>query len=201
MNINEIMKSRYTTKAYNKDKKIPAETIEKLEEVMQYGASSVNGQPWHFFIVSGDKKSELAEATESYNVQKSNDCSHLVVFCAKEYDEKHAKNVASTSDVMKMYEETLVGMAKRPDLEIWTAKQVYLNFGMFMVACASLAVDSTAMEGFKPDEVSKVLGLKEKGLKPLVMAALGYRDANDINDPSRTPKARLPKEQVITVIK
>ncbi|KEQ01586.1 Nitroreductase, partial [Snodgrassella alvi SCGC AB-598-J21] len=49
MNITDISRQRYTTKHYDKTKKIPEEQLAQLFEVIRNSPSSVNSQPWHFF--------------------------------------------------------------------------------------------------------------------------------------------------------
>ena len=58
------------------------------------------------------------------------------------------------------------------------ARQAYIALGVALVAAAEQEVDSTPMEGFSPDAVDKILGLKERGLRSVVLLPLGYRDAD-----------------------
>ncbi|HBR41628.1 MAG TPA: NAD(P)H-dependent oxidoreductase, partial [Sulfitobacter pontiacus] len=44
-------------------------------------------------------------------------------------------------------------------------------------AAAEQEVDSTPMEGFDPAKVDEILGLKERGLRSVILLPLGYRDA------------------------
>ncbi|MDE3250405.1 MAG: NAD(P)H-dependent oxidoreductase, partial [Bacteroidota bacterium] len=57
-------------------------------------------------------------------------------------------------------------------------------------------VDATPMEGFQPEEVDNILGLKEKGLRSVTILALGYRDTNNdylVNQ----KKVRRSKEEFV----
>jgi len=58
------------------------------------------------------------------------------------------------------------------------ARQAYIALGIAMVAAAEQEVDSTPMEGFDPDKVDEILGLKAHGLRSVVLLPLGYRDAS-----------------------
>ena len=74
---------------------------------------------------------------------------------------------------------------------IWATKQAYIGLGTALVAAAELNVDSTPMEGFDQVRFDEVLGLREKGLRSVVLLALGYRDAQ--KDPYvNAAKVRLP---------
>ena len=54
MDLLKITQTRYTTKAYDPSKKIPAEQFERLLEILRLTPSSINIQPWHFFIADHD---------------------------------------------------------------------------------------------------------------------------------------------------
>ena len=55
------------------------------------------------------------------------------------------------------------------------------------------------MEGFDPASVDKILGLKERGLRSVVLLPLGYRDPTGdwlLN----MPKVRKSRETLVTLI-
>ncbi len=55
------------------------------------------------------------------------------------------------------------------------------------------------MESFDAEKFDEVLGLKEKGLKSVVLLALGYSDEeNDFL--AKLKKVRFPKEEFVTGI-
>jgi nitroreductase len=60
--------------------------------------------------------------------------------------------------------------------QTWAQKQTYIGLGFSLVASAVEGVDSTPMEGFLPNKVDEVLGLRELGLKSTLVLTLGYRD-------------------------
>ena len=68
-----------------------------------------------------------------------------------------------------------------------------------LAAAAELKVDSTPMEGFRPDDIDEILGLKEKGLRSVVLLPLGYR-AEEGDWLVRMPKVRKPASEMITEI-
>lgn len=199
MNFLEISKNRYTTKEYDASKKISSEKIQELKDVLRLSPSSINSQPWKFIFISDEAlKRELA-GVSPINEQRINNASHLVVFCAIddiELFEERIKGflpesyVAYYKQVLKSKGETAV--------KNWINNQVYLSLGYFLSACASLEVDSTPMEGIENEKYDEILKLD--GYKTLFSVAIGYRDANDANQPSITPKLRLPLEQIIESI-
>ena len=55
------------------------------------------------------------------------------------------------------------------------------------------------MEGFDPAEVDKILGLKERGLRSVVLLPLGYRDpTGDWLLPMK--KVRKSRETIVTQV-
>lgn len=54
MTLLETLTHRHTTKAYDKNRKIPASIVTQLLEALRYSPSSVNSQPWHFFVADND---------------------------------------------------------------------------------------------------------------------------------------------------
>ncbi len=49
MDLLNVAQTRYTTKAYDASRTIPAEQFERLLEILRLAPSSINIQPWHFF--------------------------------------------------------------------------------------------------------------------------------------------------------
>lgn len=218
MNIVEASSKRYTTKAYSPSELIPEHLIEKLKRVLQQSPSSVNSQPWQFFVASTEEgKSLISKGAPApgyaYNQRKIMDASHVFVFCAKtQIDDAHLDTIltqerldgrfkdAASAEQQHQARSSFVNLHKYQlkDEKHWMEKQVYLALGMLLLAAATLNIDATPMEGFDPVALDTVLGLKEKGLTSVVVVALGYRSAKDFN--ASLPKSRLPMDVVISDI-
>ena len=84
------------------------------------------------------------------------------------------------------------------DTPFWTQRQVYIALGVVLFGAASLGIDATPIEGFDPAVVDEEFGLPDKGLKCVVLAALGYRGAEDFN--AKLPKSRLPLDVVVSEV-
>lgn len=82
------------------------------------------------------------------------------------------------------------------DTQQWMEKQVYIALGTLLLGAAALEIDATPIEGYDHAVLDEALGLRERGLKSVVMAALGYRSADDFN--AALPKSRLPAEEIFT---
>jgi len=49
-------------------------------------------------------------------------------------------------------------------------------------------------------QIDEEFGLREKGFTAVGVISLGYRKESDFNMPSKTPKSRLPEEEIITLL-
>ena len=79
-----------------------------------------------------------------------------------------------------------------------SAWQAYIVFSQAIGAAAFKEVNSTPIEGFDPEAIDKILGLREKGLRSCVILPPRYRDAkNDwlVN----LPKVRKSREELVTL--
>lgn len=194
-----IAKNRYTTKKYDPSKKIPADDIQKLKEILQFSPSSINSQPWKFTFISDEKlKNKLAEVSY-FNEHKIKNASHLVVFNVIDNIRKFEKQIQDNlPEASVAYYKQNVKSGSEEDVKSWLAHQVYLSLGYFLSACASMGIDSTPMEGVDIEKYEQIL--QSKDYKPLFAVAIGYRNPQDENQPSITPKSRLKFDDVIESI-
>lgn len=216
MNIIENAKKRYATKAFD-TRAIPPETLQAVKDLLRLSPSSVNSQPWHFFMAeTAEGKARLAKATEgpyAYNKQKVLNASHTVVFCARtemnegflrKLTDQEAADGRFKSDAAKEEQHAkramYVNLHKETykDLSLWATKQVYLNIGAFLLGVATLGLDAVPIEGFDSAIMDKELDLASQGLTSVAIVSVGYRSADDAN--ASLPKSRLPLDETLTVI-
>ncbi|PRD57070.1 nitroreductase family protein [Sphingobacterium gobiense] len=199
MSFFDIAKNRYTTKTYNPNERISEDTVEKLKEIIRLSPSSINSQPWKFTFVSDEStKQKLADASY-WNAGRINEASHLIVFSAIDDIEKFEQQIKENLPEGSVnYYNQFVKPKGNTEIKYWLRHQVYLSLGFFLSACASLNIDSTPMEGLINDEYDNILPLN--GYKTLFAVAIGYRNPEDANQPSVSPKSRLPLEQIVQSI-
>ena len=58
-----------------------------------------------------------------------------------------------------------------------------------------MGIDATPMEGIEPENYDKIL--EQKDYASLVAVAIGYRDEDDFNQPSKKPKLRMAINKVV----
>lgn len=215
MDIARIALNRHTCKAYDPSRKIPAAQVEQLKTLLRYAPSSINSQPWHFIIASSDTgKARVAKAAQqghyAANGSKILNASHVVVFCARTtLDDAYLTSLLAQEKADGRYPtpESKAAQSKGrsfysglhrydyKDTQHWMEKQVYLALGTLLLGAATLEIDATPIEGFDPRILNEELGLREQGLTSVVIAALGYRGADDFN--AKLPKSRFAMERVI----
>ncbi|MGI2259015.1 oxygen-insensitive NAD(P)H nitroreductase [Shewanella sp. GXUN23E] len=214
MDIAALATRRYTTKAFDATKRIPADKLEQIKTLLRYSPSSVNSQPWHFILAGSDEaRQQLTEATAqfAFNTQKLLNASHVLVLCRRtSIDDAYLNTLLAQEEAdgriaNEEVKNTILGARKffvglhtdtLKDANDWMEKQVYLALGTLLLGAAALEIDACPIEGFDAAVMDRVLGLEEKGLHACVMVALGYRAADDFN--AELPKSRLPQDQVLT---
>lgn len=215
MNILDIAQQRYTTKAFDSNKKIPQDQFNQILEVLRLSPSSVNIQPWHFFIAqTPEAKQKIAQSMQgqySYNAPKVLDASHVVVFCTrKDIDDTYLEQLLEQDDKagrikdQKAKDATRTTRAgyvdfyrnTRKNLPEWLKNQTYLALGQTLYAAKAIGVDTTAMEGFDYKQLDQDLNLSD--YTSVVVVSFGYHDPSDFN--AQLPKSRLEQNDVFTVL-
>lgn len=199
MDFRTLAENRYTTKKYDTTRKISKKEIEDLQHILKLTPSSINSQPWVFTFVSNEKiKNELADAS-FFNAPKIKDASHVVVFSVMNDLDKFEKHVMDNlaEGSINYYKNFLKDQPSETTVS-WLTNQVYLSLGFFLAACAAMGIDSTPMEGIEPDKYKSIL--KADGQKILFAVSIGYRDAEDGNQPAKIGKSRLDVDKVIVSI-
>ncbi|WP_052598213.1 nitroreductase family protein [Aureispira sp. CCB-QB1] len=199
MSFIESMQKRYTTKKYDASKKIEAEKIQELKQILQLSPSSINSQPWKFTFVNDAETKEKLSQVSWLNTNKVLDSDWVVVF-SRINDINLFENVIESElpkGAVDYYKEFI---KNKPEEEIkaWFDKQVYLALGVFLSACAEMGIDATPMEGIEPQNYDRIL--KNNDYATIVAVAIGYRDNDDFNQPSKQPKSRRAIDLVTETI-
>ncbi|WP_405352022.1 nitroreductase family protein [Nonlabens sp. Asnod3-H03] len=199
MSFINAMQERYTTKQYDSSKKIDGDTINQLKEILRLSPSSINSQPWKFTFVSDQDTKEQLSKVSWINTSKVVDCDTLVIFSRIDNLDLFEKQIESElpKGAVDYYKENVKSQPVE-QTKAWFDKQVYLALGVFLSACADMGIDATPMEGLEPKNYDKILG--QSDYATLVAVAIGYRDQDDFNQPSKNPKSRIALDQVIESI-
>lgn len=188
-----IMKAltwRYATQVFDPKRRLSEDTLHTILESGRLAPSSFGIEPWKFVVVTDpEKRRRIREA--SYGQAKVTDAPYLVVIARRtdvreniprELIERISATTGATAEDLGGLRQMVDGaVASRSDekLDAWVGAQTYIALGVMIETAALLGVDAGPMEGFVPDQVDEILGLKAKHLTSTTMLALGYRSADD----------------------
>src|SRR5690606_8709381 len=135
-------------------------------EVLRLTPSSINIQPWHFFIADdAAAKQRIAKAlvgTYAYNAPKVLDSSHTILFCTKaDIDELHLKNLLKRDDLNGRFKDEHAQESRRAPrtsyldspgycrggLMRWPAKPTFIALGQSLLAAGSDCMYASRMGG------------------------------------------------------
>lgn len=182
----DLLNWRYATKKMDPTKPVPQEKVEAILEAIRMTPTSSGTQPFEVIVVKNpDVLADIRKAASDQS--PITDGSHLLVFAAwdnytnERIDEVTNLNVQARGEIPLIHEYygNLKASYVPRDAEVnyaHAARQAYIALGFALIAAAEQEVDSTPMEGFDPDTVDKILGLRERGLRSVVLLPLGYRD-------------------------
>jgi nitroreductase len=200
----EQLNWRYAVKKFDPIQKIPDATWQALEQAMVLSPSSYGLQPWRFVVITNPEVKAQLPAI-SWNQSQPNDCSHMVVFAAKEcLDPDYLDNfIAHTESSRGLASGKLSGFRKMLAASVesmeshfdWNCRQVYIALGQLMTAAAVVGIDTCPMEGIVPQAYDSLLGLNGTGYRTVVGCALGYRDPSDHYATAK--KVRFPNDVMI----
>ena len=207
--LHDLLNWRYATKKMDAAKSVPQEKVDAIVEAVRLTPTSSGTQPFELIVVTNPElRAQISTAAGDQAQIK--DGSHLLVFAAwdnytaERIDEVVDLNVEARGDLplLRGYYDNLKASYLPRDEAVnfdHAARQAYIALGVALVAAAEQEVDSTPMEGFSPDAVDKILGLKERGLRSVILLPLGYRDpAGDWLLPMA--KVRKSLDTLVTII-
>lgn len=206
----ESLNWRYAVKAFDAAQKIPADVWSALVTSLTLSPSSYGLQPYRFIVVN-DPAVRAQLVPHSWGQRQIVDASHLVIFAARttmaEADvDRLISRVSQVrgvpAEALKGYRDLMVGdLVTGPRAGVaghWAARQAYLALGDLLTSAALLGVDACPIEGFVPAEYDKLIKLEGSGYTAVVVAALGYRSADDKY--AHLPKVRFETSDLVRTI-
>ena len=201
---------RYATKKFDPSQVVSQDKIDFILEAIRLSATSSGLQPYEVLVITNKAIREQIKP-HAWNQGQITDSSHLLVFAA--WDNYTAERINNMFDLTneirgfknegwENYRAMLLNTYPQRDAETnyqHAARQAYIGLGSALIAAAELKVDSTPMEGFDPVKVDEILGLKEKGLRSVLLLPLGYR-ADEGDWLVNLTKIRRSREQFITEV-
>ncbi|MBO9729178.1 MAG: NAD(P)H-dependent oxidoreductase [Chitinophaga sp.] len=209
MDILSKLEWRYAVKKFDPAKQLSEAQLEKLIAATRLSASSYGLQPYKILIVENPAVREQLKSA-SNNQSQITDASHLIIFARytdlnDSHVDDYTSNIATTRQIdpeqLAGFSGVMKGTVNRlgaTGTAIWSAKQAYLALGTLLIAAAVENVDACPMEGFDAAKYDEILGLKDKGLATVVLAAVGFRAADDVMQHAK--KVRKPIKELVETI-
>ena len=201
---------RYAAKKMNPAKKVQQDKVERILEAARLAPTSSGLQPFEIIVVT-DPAVRAKIQPIAWNQAQITDGSHLLVFAAWDNytadrlnmmfnltnDQRGFKN-----ESWENYRQMLLNSYPQRDAEVnfqHAARQAYIGMSAALIAAAFEEVDSTPMEGFDPNALDEILGLRARGLRSVAILPLGYR-ADEGDWLVNLKKVRRPREQFVTEV-
>ena len=199
------LKWRYACKAFNPEKIVSEDKIQRLKEGLNLTASSYGLQPFKFIVIK-DKEKREALVEHSWNQRQVADSSHLFIIAVRtdineefisDYINLISNERGIPADQLDAFKGMMMGSIiskSEEDQYAWAKNQAYITLGNLLLQCGLEEVDATPMEGFIPDKYDEILGLNDMNLKSVLVCPVGYRADNDpyVN----LKKVRQPLDQI-----
>ncbi len=191
IDIIEQLKWRYATKKFDTTKKLSEEKLTILKESFDLTATSYGLQPIKLVMVSNPETIQQL-VPMSYNQTQIGNASHILVLCTettvdtnfiKNYFNLVEKTRNTPREVLSSFEEFLISdfsKKTQEEKDSWASNQIYLVMGNLLTVCAVEEIDACPIEGFEPEKYDEFLKLTEKGLRSVLVLAVGYRAEDDM---------------------
>ncbi|MDR4508260.1 MAG: nitroreductase family protein [Candidatus Brocadiaceae bacterium] len=148
MNIYEIMKTRRSIRAYNRDLPVEEEKLNRILEAVRLAPSAANKQPVCFFVIKDDKKKRQLQ--NAYNEEWF--FTAPVIICACSLPEN---------------------AWKRMDGKNYADVDATIAMDHLILAATSEGLATCWVAAFKVSFVKSILNLPP-GVEPVAMTPLGY---------------------------
>ncbi|WP_107038919.1 nitroreductase family protein [Brumimicrobium mesophilum] len=211
MSLLENLNWRHSVKAFNPEKKVSQENIEKIIEAARLAPTSSGLQQFRVINVSNQETKEKLVAG-ALNPDSMKECSNVLVFAA--WDNYTAERIDKVYDYtteerdlpkgrFDSYTDQLKALYLNQPAEenfAHTSRQSYIGLGLSLAEAAELKIDSCPAEGFNNKLVDEILELEKHGLKSVSLMYVGYADdTRDWIKPMK--KVRIPRNEFVIDVK
>ena len=180
---------RYAVREFS-NADVPETLINTLLEATRLSPSSYGLQPYKLIVVrSRAVRARLLK--HSYGQEKVLKSSHFVVFAAEtkigdDTVDRYAKMLSTQRTTLSpdtlgyiAHIKAALSSMTEDQQQQWAREQAYIALGNFLTSAAILGIDSCPMTGFDGLGYDLELGLAQKGLAAVAVAALGQRSPSD----------------------
>ena len=182
---------RYATKKMDPAKSVPADKVERIVEAARLAPTSSGLQPYEIILVK-DPAVRARILPVAWNQAERNNHMFALTNQIRGFENEGWEN----------YRKMLLSTYPQREAEAnyqHAARQAYIGVGAALISAAFEEVDATPMEGFDSNALDEILGLKDRGLRSVVIIPLGYRQPEGdwlVN----LEKVRRPTDQFVTEV-
>ena len=175
MDFLELAQMRQSCRAYNPDREVETEKLERILEAARLSPSACNGQPYFVTVCQGDTAKRVAKAVQGMGMNKfASDCPVMLVISEASYNATAALGAKVKDNDYRSI-----------DIGIMTA---------YLTAEATAQGLSTCILGWLDDkELRKICGIGEK---VRLVVSLGYAKAED----KLRQKKRKDMDELVKVV-
>lgn len=172
MSLIDLLNWRYAAKKMDPAKAVPEDKLARILEAVRLTASSSGLQPYHLLVITNpDLRAQIRKV--AWDQAQITDGSHLLVFAAWDtytapridgVTAQMAEERGGSNPLLEGYYDRLksVYLPRAADVNgEHAARQAYIGLGTALIAAAEEGVDATPMEGFDPEAVDEILGLRD----------------------------------------
>jgi nitroreductase len=208
----DSLKWRYATHVFDTHKEIPEKDLHTILEAGNLAATAFGLQPFEFVVIT-DQAVKNSLVPHAYGQEHLAKNSALIVVAIRtdideayitEYIERIARVRGIPVEMLDGFKQAMIGSMSMKGVEgrdAWSGKQAYIALGTMMAAASELGIDNHAAEGFDPDKLDELLGLKAKNLHTTVLLMLGYRtDTPDDKEKMFQIKVRKEYDDIVNIV-
>jgi nitroreductase len=200
MDKNDILNAynfRHACKVFDTDKKISDKDFSFIMETGRLSPSSFGFEPWKFLVVQNKNLREKLKSVTWGAQGTLPSASHFVIILARKQKSMHYNSdyiEHMMRDIHHLSEEVIEGRGsfyktfQEQDFKLleseratfdWACRQTYIALANMMSSAAMIGIDSCPIEGFKADELERLMAenfsidCSEFGVA--CMVAFGYR--------------------------
>ncbi len=175
MNYSELIEKRQSCRDFDKTKEVAKADIEKILQNAILAPSACNSQPWKFAVVTGEKASEIANATQSMGMNKFTANAPVFIVISE-----------------GAYNKTALVGSKIKDQD-YRSVDIGLATSQMCLSATEIGLSTCILGWFDEKKVQKLIG--EKSRIRLIIA-LGYASETE----KHRQKVRKDFEDVVTFI-
>lgn len=181
---NQVLLERTSIRKYDPDVKISREEMSNILQDAMTAPSSLNLQPWRFFVFDTPEGKELIKPFMMFNQQQCETSSAIIAIYGDMDNFAHADDIYNAAVEHKILPEEY--KTKMLDMihtyggqytEERLRNSILIDCGFIsmqlMIAAKAYGYDTNPIGGFMRKELTEALGLNEKRYIPVLLVSIG----------------------------